>query len=277
MENLFLFLFFTLITSVPFLYRFIRIGEIGWFVNRRSNSKIDKKYKDAEKLRIFQVVLGAIFFVIHGAVCLGLYNILTFLAITFIVSLILEIIGSKKGYIFGGKYHYNKENTPGYLIFGVPILIPVAWFGIIYMCSNFCIYLTEINFPFETLPNYYFILLTAVFVMFLDLVLDPLAVDEKRWSWEYPGIYYGVPFLNFIGWLMVPISVLLIFHQFSKELDSYIHSFSALFHYSPSILFIALPIIASRPCFERGLRIPGYFGVITSLAYLLIGIGKYCK
>ena len=145
------------------------------------------------------------------------------------------------------------------------------------MCSNFCIYLTEINFPFETLPNYYFILLTAVFVMFLDLVLDPLAVDEKRWSWEYPGMYYGVPFFNFIGWLMVPISVLLIFHQFSKELDLHIYSFSALFHYSPSILFITLPIIASRPCFERGLRIPGYFGVITSLVYLLIGIGKYYK
>ena len=68
MENLFLFLFFTLITSVPFLYRFIRIGEIGWFVNRKSNSKIDKNYKGAEKLRIFQVVLGAVFFVIHGAI-----------------------------------------------------------------------------------------------------------------------------------------------------------------------------------------------------------------
>ena len=52
---------------------------------------------------------------------------------TLIVSLTLEIIGSKTGYIFGGKYHYNQENTPGYVIFGIPVLIPIAWFANIHV------------------------------------------------------------------------------------------------------------------------------------------------
>ena len=276
-EIYFLIIFFILLISIPFLYRFIRIGEFGWFLKNTSSLDNDKKYTNAERLRIIQVLIGASLFFIHGVSYWGLINITIFLFITLIVSLALETIGSKTGYIFGGKYHYNQENTPGYIIFGIPVLIPIAWFGIIYMSINFCYFLTDTQFPFRNDIDYSFTILIAIFVVLLDFVLDPLAVDEKRWSWEYPGMYYGVPFFNFIGWLMVPISVLLIFHQFSKELDSYIHSFSALFHYSPSILFITLPIIASRPCFERGLRIPGYFGVITSLVYLLIGIGKYYK
>ena len=33
-------------------------------------------------------------------------------------------------------------------------------------------------------------------------------------------------------------------------------------------------MIASRPCFERGLRIPGYLGITISFAYVLIVISQ---
>ena len=123
--------------------------------------------------------------------------------------------------------------------------------------------------------DYYFIILIAIFVVLLDFVLDPLAVNENRWNWESSGIYYGVPLLNFFGWLLVPILVLLIFHQYSQPLIVKVDSHSALFRYFPAILFTALPVIASRPCFERGLRIPGYIGIILSKIYFLLGISKY--
>ena len=275
MEKILLFTFFILIVSIPFLYRFVRIGRIGWFVNTVSNLTINKNYNTAEKLRTIQVLLGAIFFVIHGSLFWGFFNIATFLIITVIVSLFFEIIGSKTGYVFGGKYHYNNENTPGYIIFGIPVLIPIAWFGIIYMCINFCYYVTNISFPFGNSINYFFIISTAIFVMLLDLVLDPLAVDEKRWNWESPGIYYGIPILNFFGWLLVPLSILFIFQHFSHPVIIMVSSYSILFKYAPGILFIFLPIVASRPCFERGLVIPGYIGIITSFIYFVIVISRY--
>ncbi len=275
MEKALLLIFFILIISVPFLYRFIRIGRISWFVNTNSNLTIDKNYNTAEKLRIIQVLLGAIFFIIHGVLFWGFFNIVIFLIISIIVSFLFEVIGSKTGYVFGGKYHYNKDNTPGYLIFDVPVLIPIAWFGITYMSINFCYYVTNIWFPFENSINYFFIILTAIFVMLLDLVLDPLAVDEKRWNWESPGIYYGIPVLNFFGWLLVPLSILLIFQYCSNPVIMIFSSYSVLFQYSPGILFIFLPIIASRPCFERGLIIPGYIGIITSCIYFIIIISRY--
>ena len=221
-------------------------------------------------------MIGASLFFIHGFSHWGFINITIFLLITLIVSLALEIIGSKTGYIFGGKYHYNQENTPGYVIFGIPVLIPIAWFGIIYMSINFGSFLTDIQFPFRNDIDYYFTILIAIFVVLLDFVLDPLAVDEKRWSWESSGIYYGVPSLKFFfGWLLVPTLVLLIFHQYSQPLIVKVDSHSALFQYFPTILFIVLPIIASRPCFERGLKIPGYLGIIISISYFLLGMNKY--
>ena len=275
MEKALLFIFFILIVSIPFLYRFVRIGRIGWFVKTTSSLTIDKNYNTAEKLRTIQVLLGALFFIIHGALVWGFFNIAIFLIITIIVSLLLEITGSKTGYVFGGKYHYNYDNTPGFILFVIPVLIPIAWFGIIYMSINFCNYVTNVRFPFENSINYYFIILTAIFVMLLDLVLDPLAVDEKRWNWELPGIYYGIPILNFFGWLLVPLLILLIFQHCSYQVNKVISSYSVLFQYAPGILFIFLPIIASRPCFERGLVIPGYIGVIISFIYFVIVVSRF--
>lgn len=39
-------------------------------------------------------------------------------------------------------------------------------------------------------------------VVVLDLVLDPAAVSLGFWAWEQPGAYYGVPVVNFLGWVV---------------------------------------------------------------------------
>lgn len=39
-------------------------------------------------------------------------------------------------------------------------------------------------------------------VVVLDLVLDPAAVSLGFWAWEQPGAYYGVPLVNFLGWVV---------------------------------------------------------------------------
>lgn len=44
--------------------------------------------------------------------------------------------------------------------------------------------------------------LTLALVLALDLVLDPGAVALGFWTWADPGTYYGVPAINYFGWLL---------------------------------------------------------------------------
>ncbi|MBD3171894.1 carotenoid biosynthesis protein, partial [Candidatus Bathyarchaeota archaeon] len=47
-----------------------------------------------------------------------------------------------------------------------------------------------------------FCLTASVFNLFVDLVIDPAAVHIGFWKYSSGGVYYGVPFSNFIGWLL---------------------------------------------------------------------------
>ena len=50
--------------------------------------------------------------------------------------------------------------------------------------------------------NFGIIAYTAVFATLIDMVLDPAAVRLGFWAWNDPGFYYGVPLVNFLGWLL---------------------------------------------------------------------------
>lgn len=43
---------------------------------------------------------------------------------------------------------------------------------------------------------------TALMATAIDTVLDPAAVALAFWRWDTPGFYYGVPLVNFGGWLL---------------------------------------------------------------------------
>lgn len=44
--------------------------------------------------------------------------------------------------------------------------------------------------------------LTALLATACDIVLDPAAVRLGFWYWHEPGWFYGVPLVNFAGWLL---------------------------------------------------------------------------
>lgn len=46
------------------------------------------------------------------------------------------------------------------------------------------------------------VLLSTGWVLLADLVIDPAAVHAGFWVWENPGIYYGIPLSNFLGWAL---------------------------------------------------------------------------
>ena len=263
-------LFFLLAISVLFIYRISRAGYSSLlFFNK--DLTIDNRYKAAENFRVIQVCLGFSFFIYHSIIFFGLNNTILFFFSSFIISLLLEIIGTDKGLIFG-KYSYEHSLCPGPMIRNVPILIAISWTGLIYMalvCNMMIIDGTLVS-----SINISHILLSALLVTILDLVLDPIAVDEGRWSWEMPGKYYGVPIKNFIGWFFNCGLILLIFSVVSSS-HVITNPYAKYIEFAPGILFVILPAIAARPCFERNLNIPGIIGLLFTIILVIISYHNF--
>ena len=66
--------------------------------------------------------------------------------------------------------------------------------------------------------------LSIVFVVCLDIVVDPVALRGSRWFlgqiFWYPagGLYFGVPLSNFAGWAIVGATIILLFQRIDRFL-----------------------------------------------------------
>lgn len=69
--------------------------------------------------------------------------------------------------------------------------------------------------------------ITALAAMAIDLVLDPAAVRLGFWYWDKPGFFYGVPFINFLGWILSSFIGAGVIHIFWRH-GSRMHSGLAL-------------------------------------------------
>jgi uncharacterized membrane protein len=66
--------------------------------------------------------------------------------------------------------------------------------------------------------------LTVVFFVWLDIVVDPVALRGSRWFlgqiFWYPegGLYFGVPLSNFAGWAIVGATIIVSFQRIDRAL-----------------------------------------------------------
>ena len=108
----------------------------------------------------------------------------------------------------------------------------------------------------------------------IDIILDPIAVNEKRWAWSQPGSFYGIPILNFFGWFLNTAFILSIFIfvviKFGKLSFENVNPI-------PAILFSMIPIIASRPCLKENYIFLGSLVYFIQFSYLIYFSGKIQK
>lgn len=149
----------------------------------------------------------------------------------------------------------------GYTPFTVPFSFVPLFIGSIYLAS------------LKSSNKFKIIILAAVFVLIADLVLDPAAVALNFWIWETKGIFYGVPLMNFIGWVITGIIAALIFAGLLKDKINDSNKPKSLV----SSLFLILSFWTAV-CIYLWLLIPGIIGIFL-LFYILketgMNIGKF--
>jgi putative membrane protein len=165
------------------------------------------------------IVLLLLFSVWHASVALGVRLALAFFAITTVTSWIFEEIGVVTGLVYG-PYHYT--STLGPWLGSVPVLIPLAWFMLIYpsyVVANLIVDGWPVGTPGGRGHLVRLALVGALVMTAWDLVVDPILTGPTvgAWVWERGGPYYGVPLQNFLGWVATTFTVYLLYRSVERR------------------------------------------------------------
>jgi uncharacterized membrane protein len=221
-----------------------------------------------------QILFGLTVLVLHGILTRGVLPIGAFMLVCLSVGTTVEILGVKKGWIFG-RYRYSASMGPK--VFGsLPAAVPLMWFAICYLGGSMAeLLVSGIHLSTAALPFARTAAASGIVALF-DAVIDPIAVAEKRWIWEKPGRYHGVPLSNFAGWFATSVVIFTLLNPFFYEcparrgVPGWIVFLPAFGH----CLFLAL---CAKVCMERNLKTAGVAGWVTSVLLLLMGIAAFLK
>jgi putative membrane protein len=113
-----------------------------------------------------------------------------------------EVIGSRTGIPFG-TYSYTDTLQPQ--ILNVPLQIPLGWLMMLPPSWAVAQAITDRIKPRWEFPT--FVVISALAMTAWDLFLDPMMVTWEMWVWDNPGRYFGVPWINYLGWLLVSVLI----------------------------------------------------------------------
>jgi len=164
-----------------------------------------------------------------------------FFSIAFLVGMATEMIGVNTGKLFG---HYKYGTVMGPKLNGVPFLIGVNWFVVVF-CSG--VIVTKFNSWVEEkyllagvvikpwIQQVSFVVDAALLTTFFDFILEPVAIHLQFWQWQNNSI----PLYNYLCWFVISALLLLVFRQlqFSKHNHFAVHLFIIQF-----LFFVALQI-----------------------------------
>lgn len=143
-----------------------------------------------------------------------------FLLSCFFIGFSAEVIGVNTGWLFGD---YTYGNVLGVKLKGVPLLIGVNWFLIVYCCgvsmNSLLRQLTQrlaadTKKPAPSVKTLSVIVDGAMLAVFFDWLMEPVATKLGYWSWAG-----DIPFFNYMCWFVISLLLLIIFQltKFNKR------------------------------------------------------------
>ncbi len=123
--------------------------------------------------------------------------------VTAVATGVVERVGTTTGKPFGW-YLYTNALQPQ--IAQVPVIVPLAWFGMGLPAREAAHgALGSRSTPATRIA------LGSVAMTAWDLFLDPQMVGEGYWGWAKRGVYRGIPLSNYLGWLLTGIGIMALF------------------------------------------------------------------
>jgi len=121
-----------------------------------------------------------------------------FMGIVMVSSFLIEFVGVQTGKIFG---NYTYGSALGFKVGDTPLLIGVLWFSLI---QSIGIMLFSLKFN-----DYIKSALGGLFMVGIDVLIEPVAMKLGFWSWEENLI----PMQNYLAWFLISFLLFMLFNK----------------------------------------------------------------
>lgn len=156
------------------------------------------------------VVTIFVFSFYHGVLLYGWGKMLFFVGAISIISWSYETLSILTGFPFGN-YHYTDLLSPKLGL--VPVVIMPAYFSMGYLSWVIAsILLDKRDSSVKGLDVLLLPIISSFIMVMWDICMDPYSANIAQWwTWHDGGAYFGVPFVNFLGWYLCVFTFYLVF------------------------------------------------------------------
>jgi len=176
-------------------------------------------------------------FLFVGRLLFGWRRTVLFLVASWVTAFVCEYSSTRVGVPFGFYYYTGSTVGQELYISNVPFMDSLSFTFLLF--ASYCLALVFLL-PSAAEPNqsrlqlvldptvrtsWAPLLLTATFLTFIDVVIDPVALRGDRWflgqiyGYPDPGLYFGIPLMNFVGWAIVGLIALSVYFAIDRRLS----------------------------------------------------------
>jgi putative membrane protein len=171
---------------------------------------------------------------------LGWRRTVAFFLIGWVTAFVCEFSSTRNGVPFGSYYYTGSTVGQELYLSNIPFMDSLSFTFLLY--ASYCVSLLlllppeaaverasrrlGLRFDLGARTSWRVFLLTTVLYVLIDVVIDPVALRGDRWflgqiyGYTYPGVYFGVPVENFIGWGVVGAIALSGYFAVDRKLGS---------------------------------------------------------
>jgi uncharacterized membrane protein len=219
---------------------------------------------------IVHILWGALAMLAFGGLTIGWRKTLIFAAAAASISLSSELIGTTTGFPFGDYAYLNGLGTK--VLGRVPFTIPLSWFYL-----GFASYLLANAFigPARSLKRSVLAILGGTYLLVVwDLVLDPAMAHESMpirfWTWYDTGSYYGMPWVNFLGWAGTGALFMVVARLFWRK-DADPDTYSPALPYA---IYLANVVFGVVLAINVGLWVPAILAIVLGVVPVTVLLSR---
>ena len=166
---------------------------------------------------------------------LGWRRTAAFLLIGWMTAFVCEFSSTRIGVPFG--FYYYNGSTVGHELYiaDVPFMDSLSFTFLLF--ASYCMALvfllpfgprsasgrSELLLDPTIRTGWPALVLAAAFLTLIDVIIDPVALRGDRWflgsiyGYPEPGLYFGIPLMNFVGWAVVGLVALSIYFVIDRR------------------------------------------------------------